>query len=162
MENFFIKVKGIIEAADDSANYFLDNWNEHNFTVSKSSIFDIIKALKENGFQYLVDITGAHYPDTENEYQIVYHIHNLTENLRIRLKVNLDSKNLEVPSMVSLYDGANWMERETFDFYGISFTNHPNLTRILNVDDMDYHPMRKEYKLEDETRTDKSDKYFGR
>lgn len=162
MENFFIKVKGIIEAADDSANYFLDNWKEHNFTVSKSSIFDIIKALKENGFQYLVDITGAHYPDTKNEFQIVYHIHNLTENLRIRLKVNLDSKNLEVPSMVSLFDGANWMERETFDFYGISFTNHPNLTRILNVDDMDYHPMRKEYKLEDETRTDKSDKYFGR
>ena len=162
MESFFIKVKGIIEAADDSANYFLDSWNEHNFTVSKSSIFNIIKALKENGFQYLVDITGAHYPDTKNEFQIVYHIHNLTENLRIRLKVNLDSKNLEVPSMVSLYDGANWMERETFDFYGISFTNHPNLTRILNVDDMDYHPMRKEYKLEDETRTDKSDKYFGR
>lgn len=162
MESFFIKVKGIIEAADDSATYFLDSWNEHNFTVSKSSIFDIVKALKENGFQYLVDITGAHYPDTKNEFQIVYHIHNLTENLRIRLKVNLDSKNLEVPSMVSLYDGANWMERETFDFYGISFTNHPNLTRILNVDDMDYHPMRKEYKLEDETRTDKSDKYFGR
>ena len=162
MGDFLERTKGIIEAADSSATYNLDSWNEHNFTISTSCIYDVVKSLKENGFQYLVDITGAHYPDTKNEFQIVYHIHNLTENLRIRLKVNLDSKNLEVPSMVSLYDGANWMERETFDFYGISFTNHPNLTRILNVDDMDYHPMRKEYKLEDETRTDKSDKYFGR
>jgi NADH-quinone oxidoreductase subunit C len=78
------------------------------------------------------------------------------------LKVNLSKDDLEVPSVTDLYAGANWMERETFDFYGIQFSNHPNLSRILNVDDMDYHPMRKEFALEDETREDKEDKYFGR
>ena len=61
-----------------------------------------------------------------------------------------------------LWDGANWMEREAFDFYGIRFKGHPNLKRILNVEDMDYFPMRKEYHLEDETRTDKNDTMFGR
>ena len=61
-----------------------------------------------------------------------------------------------------LFESANWMERETYDFYGINFVGHPNLIRILNVDDMDYHPMRKEYPLEDATRHDKIDEMFGR
>lgn len=162
MSDFFEKTKTIIEAVDSSAIYNLDNWNEHNFTVSSDFLFDVIKALKQNGYQYLIDLTGSHYPDTEHEYQVVYHVQNLIENVRVRIKVNLIAEKNEVPSIVDLYDGANWMERETFDFYGINFIGHPNLKRILNVDDMDYHPMRKEYKLEDETRTDKSDKYFGR
>jgi len=61
-----------------------------------------------------------------------------------------------------LFVGANWMERETFDFYGVNFKGHPNMKRILNEDSMDYHPMRKEYQLEDATREDKDDTYFGR
>jgi NADH-quinone oxidoreductase subunit C len=64
--------------------------------------------------------------------------------------------------VTSLYAAANWMERETFDFYGIIFTGHPNLRRILNADEMDYFPLRKEFPLEDATRSDKEDKYFGR
>ncbi len=162
MPDFFENTRTIIEAVDDSASYSLDNWNEHNFIVSSDLLFDVIKALKENGYQYLIDLTGAHYPDTEYEYQVVYHVQNLIENLRVRIKVNLTTEKNEVSSIVDLYNAANWMERETFDFYGIIFTGHPNLKRILNLDDMDYHPMRKEYKLEDETRNDKSDKYFGR
>jgi NADH-quinone oxidoreductase subunit C len=67
-----------------------------------------------------------------------------------------------IPSITPLYSAANWQERETFDFYGIIFNGHPNLKRILNVDEMDYFPLRKEYPLEDGTRTDKDDTYFGR
>jgi NADH-quinone oxidoreductase subunit C len=74
----------------------------------------------------------------------------------------LAEDNLEILTITDLYAAANWMERETFDFFGIQFVGHPNLTRILNVDDMDYHPMLKAYALEDETRTDKDDTFFGR
>jgi NADH-quinone oxidoreductase subunit C len=69
---------------------------------------------------------------------------------------------MKIKSVVDLFASANWQERQEFDFFGIDFVGHPNLTRILNVEDMDYHPMRKEYRLEDGTRDDKEDKFFGR
>ena len=68
----------------------------------------------------------------------------------------------DIDSLTSVYAAANWMERETFDFFGVIFKGHPDLRRILNIDEMDYHPMRKEYRLEDESRTDKVDTFFGR
>lgn len=64
--------------------------------------------------------------------------------------------------MTHLWPAANWMERETYDFFGVEFVGHPDLRRILNVDDMDYFPLRKQYPLEDGTRTDKEDEFFGR
>jgi NADH-quinone oxidoreductase subunit C len=80
----------------------------------------------------------------------------------MRVKVFVPIDNPKVPSLTKIFASADWQERETFDFYGIIFEGHPNLTRILNVDDMDYHPLRKEYPLEDQTRRDKEDLYFGR
>ena len=68
----------------------------------------------------------------------------------------------EIPTLTTLFAGANWMERETFEFYGIKIIGHPDLRIILNVEDMDYHPLLKQYPLVDATRTDKDDKYFGR
>ena len=65
-------------------------------------------------------------------------------------------------SITSLFNCANWMERETFDFYGIIFNGHPNLVRILNMDEMTSFPMRKEFPMEDSGRTDKDDRFFGR
>jgi NADH-quinone oxidoreductase subunit C len=67
-----------------------------------------------------------------------------------------------VPTLTTLFPAANWMERETYDFYGIIFQGHPNLTRILNVDEMIIFPLRKEYPLEDQVREDKNDQLFGR
>jgi NADH-quinone oxidoreductase subunit C len=67
-----------------------------------------------------------------------------------------------MPTATVLWPTANWMERETFEFYGINFVGHPDLRIILNVEDMDYHPLLKQYPLEDDTRTDKDDRYFGR
>jgi len=131
--------------------------------ISSESIKEIISFFKnELDFIFLTDICGVHIPEQEKELGIVYHLHNLVENKRIRLKTFVNKLNPQIESIVSLYSGANWMERETFDFYGIEFTGHPNLKRILNVEYMDYHPMRKEYPLEDATRTDKDDRFFGR
>lgn len=114
-------------------------------------------------FQFLTDLTAVHYPDRKGEELcVVYHFHNLIANKRLRLKAYVPVEAPEVPSLTPLFAGANWMERETFDFFGVRFIGHPNLTRILNVDEMDYFPMRKEYPMEDPTRIDKDDEMFGR
>jgi NADH-quinone oxidoreductase subunit C len=78
------------------------------------------------------------------------------------VKVFLYGPNPEIPTATVVWKGANWMERETFDFFGVNFIGHPDLRRILNVDDMEVFPMRKEYPLEDPNRVDKKDLYFGR
>jgi NADH-quinone oxidoreductase subunit C len=92
----------------------------------------------------------------------VYHLHNLEENYRLRVKAWLNISNPEIASATSIWKGANWMERETYDFFGVVFTGHPDLRRILNVDHMEVFPLRKEFPLEDSTREDKDDRFFGR
>jgi NADH-quinone oxidoreductase subunit C len=136
-------------------------------TVNRDRIVEIVKFLKEESelqFSFLTDITGIHYPDdpTGEKLGVIYHLHNLVANVRIRLKAFFPKESPFIDSLTVLFDGANWMERETYDFFGIIFNHHPNLKRILNVDDMDYFPLRKEYALEDPTRDDKQDKFFGR
>ncbi|WP_243348898.1 NADH-quinone oxidoreductase subunit C [Parabacteroides sp. FAFU027] len=131
--------------------------------VDSSAAKNIIRTLKEQlNFFFLTDLCGIHYPEQEKELGVIYHLHNLLDNKRIRIKAFVTKENPQVESLTDIFSGANWMERETYDFYGIEFTGHPNLKRILNVDYMDYFPMRKEYPLEDATRTDKDDKFFGR
>ena len=131
--------------------------------VGREVIHDVIRYMKEQeGFDFLTDLTGVHYPEQELALGVVYHMHNLRKNIRIRIKTFVSIDNPSLKSVTDLFSAANWMERETFDFYGILFEGHPNLKRILNVEYMDYYPMRKEYPLEDSTRDDKDDRYFGR
>ncbi len=114
-------------------------------------------------FRFLTDLTGIHYPEKNGgELGVIYHLHNLADNIRLRIKVFVPSEKPDVFTAVQLFPGANWMERETYDFFGINFIGHPDLRRILNADEMDYFPMRKEYTLEDPQRTDKDDEMFGR
>lgn len=114
-------------------------------------------------FRFLTDLTAVHYPERKGEELcVVYHLHNLVDNIRLRLKVYVPSEKPDVFTASQLFSAANWMERETYDFFGVNFVGHPNLTRILNVDEMDYFPMRKEYEMEDPTRRDKDDEMFGR
>jgi NADH-quinone oxidoreductase subunit C len=134
-------------------------------TVRSTSLLSIIEFLKNDpkaDYNFLTDICGVHYPDSELPLGIVYHLHNLKENKRIRIKTFVPLSKPEVASLTPLFSSANWMERETYDFYGIIFTGHPNLIRILNVEYLDFFPMRKEYPLEDPTREDKDNRFFGR
>jgi NADH-quinone oxidoreductase subunit C len=132
-------------------------------TITSETIKQLITYLKDKqNFIFLTDLCGIHYPEQEKELGVIYHLHNLVANKRIRLKTFVTKANPQIESIVSLFSAANWMERETFDFYGIDFVGHPNLIRILNVEYMDYYPMRKEYPLEDATRSDKDDSFFGR
>lgn len=117
----------------------------------------------EGGFKFLTDLTAVHYPDRkEEELCVVYHLHNLVDNMRMRMKIYVPVERPDVFTATKIFPGANWMERETYDFYGVNFVGHPDLRRILNADEMDYFPMRKEYTLEDPQRTDKDDEMFGR
>jgi len=118
---------------------------------------------EELRFRFLTDLTAVHYPTRKGEELcVVYHLHNLVDNIRLRLKVYVPIEQPDVFTATQLFSAANWMERETFDNFGVNFVGHPNLIRILNVDDMDYFPMRKEYQMEDPTRVDKDDEMFGR
>ena len=138
-------------------------YGDLTISVDSNEIKNIIAFLasEEMGFSYLTDLCGMHY-DTTDELGVVYHIHNLYTNIRVRLKTRIPKAKPEIDSMVSLFKSANWQERETYDFFGIIFKGHPDLRRILNMDEMDYFPLRKEYALEDGTRTDKNDTMFGR
>jgi NADH-quinone oxidoreductase subunit C len=133
--------------------------------TNAETIAELLRFLKEDKelqFNYLTDITGIHYPEQELAIGVIYHLHSLTHNVRIRIKVFLSAANPSIPTATTLWEGANWMERETYDFYGVQFEGHPDLRRILNVDDMTVFPMRKEYPLEDPNRVDKKDLFFGR
>ncbi len=145
---------------------FTDPYGMLTFESPKDMNLKVLQFLYDDPalrFQFLTDLTAVHYPDQKGrELAVVYHLHNLIDNIRIRYKVFTDIEKPEIFTATKLYAAANWMERETFDFYGVQFLGHPNLKRILNVDEMNYFPMRKEYPLEDQTRIDKDDAMFGR
>ena len=114
-------------------------------------------------FRFMTDLTAIHYPERKGEELcVVYHLQNMVDGVRLRLKVYVPVEKPDVFTASKLFSAANWMERETYDFFGVNFVGHPNLIRILNVDEMDYFPMRKEYEMEDPTRRDKDDQMFGR
>jgi len=148
----------------------ISEWEEPygmlTFTSDKDMNLKVLQYLfDEPGleFQFMTDLTAVHFPNQEGrELSVVYHLHNLKENVRIRYKVFTDVKKPDVFSTYALFSAANWMERETFDFFGVNFVGHPNLKRILNVEEMEYFPLRKEYPLEDQKRIDKDDEMFGR
>ncbi len=136
------------------------------FSTNREEILSVLEFLKEHPtykINFLTDLTGVQFPDKKGkEFMVVYHLHSFIHNFRIRVKVEISTEDIHIPTASGLFACANWMERETFDFYGILFDGHPNLKRILNIEEMDYFPMRKEYPLEDATRDDKVDALFGR
>lgn len=113
---------------------------------------DIVKILqflrddRECQFKQLVDICGVDYPDREKRFEIVYHLLSISQNNRIRVKVNIDEQTT-VPSAVSVFSAANWYEREVWDMYGIYFSEHPDLRRILTDYGFEGHPLRKDFPL---------------
>ena len=156
----------LTEKFGETLSHLQEPYGMLTFTAPKESNLKLLQYLfddEELKFRFLTDLQAVHYPgNTGGELAVVYHLHNLVDNVRLRFKVFTDILSPDVFSATALYEAANFMERETYDFYGINFVGHPNLIRILNVDEMDYFPMRKEYPLEDQTRVDKDDEMFGR
>src|ERR1700733_10843931 len=156
----------LITKFGDQLSHFEEPYGLLTFEAPRDLNLKVMQFLfddEELRFQFLTDLTAVHYPDQAGrELAVVYHLHNLTDNIRLRFKVFTSSAAPDIFTATQLYSSANWMERETFDFFGVNFVGHPNLKRILNVDEMEYFPMRKEFPLEDQTRIDKDDAMFGR
>ena len=156
----------LVEKFGDKVFNFEEPYGMLTFEAPKDHNLKVMQFLfddQELRFQFLTDLQAVHYPAYKGrELAVVYHLHNLADNVRIRFKVFTDVNEPDVYTASKLYSSANWMERETYDFYGVNFVGHPNLKRILNVDEMDYFPMRKEFPLEEQTRIDKDDEMFGR
>lgn len=151
----------------EKVNHFRTEYDMFVFEVAAPSIVEVMRFLKEEpslNFNFLTDVCGVHYPDNpvNEQFCVVYHMHNWFENKRIRIKAFISSEHPHIDSVTSLFLSADWQERETYDFYGIHFDGHPNLCRILNMDEMISFPLRKEFPMEDSGRTDKDDRFFGR
>ena len=165
LTNDRIKEK-LVEKFGEQVSAFSEPYGMLTFEAPKELNLKVLNFLYDDDelkFRFLTDLQAVHYPDNKGrELAVVYHLHNLVDNVRIRFKVFTDINTPDVYTATGLFSGANWMERETYDFFGVNFVGHPNLKRILNVDEMDYFPMRKEYPLEDQSRIDKDDEMFGR
>ena len=156
----------LVEKFAEQVSDFTEPYGMLTFEAPKEMNLKVMNFLfddPELKFRFLTDLCAVHYPDQkERELAVVYHLHNLEDNVRIRFKIFTAIDKPDIYTATGLFSAANWLERETYDYYGVNFIGHPNLIRILNVDEMDYFPMRKEYPLEDSTRIDKDDEMFGR
>ena len=125
------------------------NFDQLFIDVDVEDIISTILFLKTNQkskFKQLIDITAVDYPQREKRFKIVYLLLSHENNLRIIININIDEKEI-VPSITKIFPSANWMEREVFDMYGISFKDHPDLRRILTDYGFDGHPLRKDFPL---------------
>lgn len=120
---------------------------ELTLETTSGSVFELLKYLKTNGatqFTTLVDITGVDYPEREQRFEIVYHLLSMRQNQRIRLKLSVSEEDF-VPSILELFPAADWFEREIFDMFGVMFSGHPDLRRILTDYGFRGHPLRKDF-----------------
>ncbi|GEC72812.1 NADH dehydrogenase subunit C [Flavobacterium flevense] len=166
LENTAIQEKLAATFGEDVFN-FQEERDIFSFEINADKNTAIILFLKNDPdlrFHFLTDLCGVHYPDNpvEKQFAIVYHMHNWYENKRIRIKAFINGENPEIKTISNVFLSSNWMERETYDFFGVNFVGHPQLKRILNMDEMISFPMRKEFPMEDGGRTDKDDRFFGR
>ena len=133
----------------DSIEAIEHAYGELNIRVKRDDIVSVLKFLrddKQTRFISLIDVCGVDYPDRAMRFEVVYHLLSPRKNARIRLTVSTD-ETTPVMSATSVHAGADWFEREAYDMYGILFTGHPDLRRILTDYGFDGHPMRKDFPL---------------
>ena len=120
--------------------------SELTLEIAAEKIVAVCGFLKQDQqFVRLSTVTGLDRYPAEPRFEVVYHLHSVERKLRVRLKARLPGDNPEIDSVTSVWRGANWFERETFDLFGVRFRNHPDLTRIMLPDDWEGHPLRKDY-----------------
>ena len=150
---YFDQVADDLERAyplfSDAVEKVVVDRGELTLFIKAARLVDVAKILRDQlRFEMCVGVNGIHFPEeTSRELHAVYSLLSITRNQRIRLEVCVSEKEPHIPSVVDVWAGANWHERETYDMFGIIFDNHPGLTRILMPDDWSGFPQRKDYPL---------------
>jgi NADH-quinone oxidoreductase subunit C len=135
------KYRGQYGSGLEAQTYLGQNY----FSVDRSLIPDILRLLRDDDqFDYCVDITAVHYPKREKQFDLIWILYSFPRNERVRVKTQI-ADGASIPSSVSIWATANWLEREVYDMFGITFDGHPDLKRILLPDGWKGHPLRKDY-----------------
>ncbi|MFN3837713.1 MAG: NADH-quinone oxidoreductase subunit C [Brevundimonas sp.] len=122
-------------------------YGELTLVAPRDQIVEVLTTLRDRfGFQQLLDLCGVDYPDRRERFEVVYHLLSMTRNARLRVKVSTDEVQ-PVPSVISAYPAANWFEREAYDMYGMLFSGHPDLRRLLTDYGFEGHPLRKDFPM---------------
>jgi NADH-quinone oxidoreductase subunit C len=122
-------------------------FGELTLIAERDAIVNVLTVLKDRfGFHQLLDICGVDFPDREERFEVVYHLLSMTRNARVRVKVTTDEVQ-PVPSVISVFPCADWFEREAFDMYGMLFSGHPDLRRLLTDYGFQGHPLRKDFPM---------------
>lgn len=151
--SYFDQVADDLERAyplfSDAIEKVVVDRGELTLFIKRDRLFEVAKILRNDlKFEMCVGVNGVHYPTESNrELHAIYSLLSITRNQRIRLEVCVSDKDPHIPSLVEVWAGTNWHERETYDMFGIIFDNHPGLTRIMMPDDWPGHPQRKDYPL---------------
>jgi NADH-quinone oxidoreductase subunit C len=145
------RLADLLPAYDDAIERVVVDRDEVTFHVAREHLVGVMQGLRDDPalrFEMCMGVSGAHYPhETGRELHAVYPLVSVTHNRRVRVEVTCPDGDPHIPSVVSVYPGNDWHERETFDFFGIVFDGHPGLTRIEMPDDWPGHPQRKDYPL---------------
>ncbi|HEY4716884.1 MAG TPA: NADH-quinone oxidoreductase subunit C [bacterium] len=133
------------------SNIVLDSHSfrgDETVVIKLDALLEVCKYLRDDmGFEFLMDVTAVDYPGREKRFEVVYHFYSFINNYRLRVKVRVPESNPAVDSLMPLWSGANWFEREVYDMFGIRFSGHPDLRRILMYDEFVGYPLRKDYPL---------------
>jgi NADH-quinone oxidoreductase subunit C len=129
----------------DSVVETLDSLGEATIVIDPGRIVEVCRALKEQGFERLASVTAVDRFPCEPRFEVVYHLHSIGRNRRLRLKCRVVTAEAEIDSVTGVWRSADWYEREVYDLFGITFRGHPGLRRILMPEDWDGHPLRKDY-----------------
>ncbi len=139
----------IVSSLEQEVSGFHISYGELTVEARADQIVSVLNFMKRDAtcnFSTLIDLCGVDYPARSQRFDVVYHLLSLHQNQRVRVKVSTDEET-QVPSVVEVYAAANWYEREAFDLYGILFSDHPDLRRLLTDYGFDGHPLRKDFPL---------------
>jgi len=139
----------IAAKAGDSVSSWSVLLNELSIVTSRDNLLALMKLLRDDSnclFKAMIDVTAADYPERPERFEVVYNLLSISHNQRIRVKTSTD-ENTPVPSVVPLFNAAGWFEREVWDMFGVFFTDHPDLRRMLTDYGFEGHPLRKDFPL---------------
>ena len=143
VEKLKVRFPGVVEKSDEFRGDLAIN-------VGREKIVDVCRFLRDDpdlAFDLVVDICGVDMYRPEKRFEVVYHLYSLKNKDYLRLKVGLDEEDPTLDSVTGVWSGANWLEREAFDMFGITFTDHPDLRRMYMPEDYEYYPLRKDFPL---------------